>query len=189
MIFPSRLAHRTGPHASTLHYIDNSASFPKEPALLLLDAGAEFDGYAADITRTIPVGNGGRFTEDAAAIYDIVLRMQDESLAMIKAGVDWRAVHLRAHQVAARGLLDLDILHAGPSSAQGDALIDELVAKGATLWAHGLGCAQPAMDFAEPADTCSVSTYTMSAVCPTADRPTRSTATSACSASSRSAGS
>ena len=130
-----------GPHASTLHYIDNSAPFP-EKALLLLDAGAEYDGYAADITRTMPVGNGGRFTEDAGAIYDIVLRMQDEALAMIKAGVDWKDVHLRAHQVAARGLLELGILHAEPSSAQGDALVDELVAKGATLWAfpHGLGC-------------------------------------------------
>lgn len=47
-----------------------------EPQVLLVDAGGEWQNYASDITRTIPVGNGGRFTTEAAAIYDLVLRMQ-----------------------------------------------------------------------------------------------------------------
>lgn len=50
-----------------------------EAQVLLVDAGGEWQNYAADITRTIPVGNGGKFTDEAAAIYDLVLRMQKVS--------------------------------------------------------------------------------------------------------------
>lgn len=51
-----------------------------EPQVLLVDAGGEWQNYASDITRTIPVGNGGKFTPEAAAVYDLVLRMQKVSL-------------------------------------------------------------------------------------------------------------
>jgi Xaa-Pro dipeptidase len=47
-----------------------------EPQVLLIDAGCEWNNYASDITRTIPVGNGGRFTKEAGEIYELVLRMQ-----------------------------------------------------------------------------------------------------------------
>lgn len=47
-----------------------------EPQVLLIDAGGEWQNYASDITRTVPVGNGGRFTKEAGEIYDLVLRMQ-----------------------------------------------------------------------------------------------------------------
>jgi Xaa-Pro dipeptidase len=50
-----------------------------EPQVLLVDAGCEWKDYASDITRTIPVGNGGKFTEEAGEIYDLVLRMQKVS--------------------------------------------------------------------------------------------------------------
>lgn len=52
--------------------------------VLLIDAGCEWMGYASDITRTIPIGNGGKYTERAGQIYELVLRMQkvsDASLA------------------------------------------------------------------------------------------------------------
>lgn len=44
--------------------------------MLLIDAGCEWDNYASDITRTMPIGNGGKFTEEARAIYELVLEMQ-----------------------------------------------------------------------------------------------------------------
>lgn len=50
-----------------------------EPQVLLIDAGCEWKDYASDITRTIPVGNGGKFTEKAGEIYELVLRMQKVS--------------------------------------------------------------------------------------------------------------
>ena len=59
----------THDHAS--HHID-----PFEPQILLIDAGCEWHDYASDITRTIPVGNGGKYTDKAADIYDTVLGMQ-----------------------------------------------------------------------------------------------------------------
>lgn len=46
------------------------------PQVLLIDAGCEWQGYASDVTRTIPVGNGGKFTERAGEIYELVLQMQ-----------------------------------------------------------------------------------------------------------------
>ena len=47
-----------------------------EPQVLLVDAGGEWQNYAADITRTLPVGNGGRYTKEGGEIYELVLRMQ-----------------------------------------------------------------------------------------------------------------
>ena len=84
--------------ASTLHYCCNDREFAwgpvqphdhknqndfahghtKEinPQVLLIDAGCEWNNYASDITRTMPVGNGGKFTPEARAIYELVLEMQ-----------------------------------------------------------------------------------------------------------------
>lgn len=50
-----------------------------EPQVLLIDAGCEWDNHASDITRTIPVGNGGKYTQEAGQIYELVLRMQKVS--------------------------------------------------------------------------------------------------------------
>jgi len=46
------------------------------PQVVLIDAGCEWENYAADITRTFPIGNGGRFTERAGEVYELVLKMQ-----------------------------------------------------------------------------------------------------------------
>jgi len=50
------------------------------PQVLLIDAGCEWSCYASDITRTMPVGNGGKFTPEARAIYELVLEMQKVGL-------------------------------------------------------------------------------------------------------------
>jgi len=75
---------------------------------LLLDAGAEFGCYASDITRTFPIS--GSFSKESLAIYNIVLEMQTVCTNMLKEGVVWDDVHLKAHEIAIAGLLELGIL-------------------------------------------------------------------------------
>jgi len=61
---------------------DDLHSGPFLPQVLLIDAGCEYKGgYASDVTRTVPVGNGGKFTDEGKTIYSIVLKMQKVSLA------------------------------------------------------------------------------------------------------------
>ena len=74
----------SGPNSTTLHYSRNSRRMDGGE-LLLMDVGAECDGYAADITRTIPVG--ARFTARQREIYEIVLGAQNAVIAAIKPGL------------------------------------------------------------------------------------------------------
>ncbi|SPO04591.1 probable Probable Xaa-Pro aminopeptidase PEPP [Cephalotrichum gorgonifer] len=97
----------SGRAAATLHYIANDAPLAGK-LNVLLDAGAEWECYASDVTRTFPIS--GEFSKESREIYDIVLRMQTESIAMLKADVVWDDVHLHAHKVAIDGLLKLGIL-------------------------------------------------------------------------------
>ncbi|KAI0411044.1 peptidase M24, structural domain-containing protein [Xylaria grammica] len=106
--YPSIVA--SGRSAATLHYVHNDKELLGKD-LLLLDAGAEWRTYAADITRTFPIS--GRFTEKSRAIYEIVLQMQNDCIAMLKEGVWWDDVHVRAHEIAIDGLLSLGILKGG----------------------------------------------------------------------------
>jgi Xaa-Pro dipeptidase len=119
----------SGTAAATLHYIKNNA--PLQGKLnILLDAGAEKDCYASDITRTFPIS--GKFSPESRAIYDIVLQMQLECIAMLKEGVLWDDVHAHAHRVAIAGLIKLGIL-------KGDA--EELFKNRTSVafFPHGLG--------------------------------------------------
>lgn len=97
----------SGPAAATLHYVRNDQPLAGKQNVLF-DAGCELDCYASDITRTIPVT--GKFTPESRAIYDIVLKMQVDSINMLKEGVRWDDVHENAHRVAIDGLLALGIL-------------------------------------------------------------------------------
>ncbi|KAI0190253.1 putative Xaa-Pro aminopeptidase pepP [Xylaria flabelliformis] len=103
--YPSIVA--SGRSAATLHYVHNDKELAGKD-LLLLDAGSEWDTYASDITRTFPIS--GRFTEQSRAIYEIVLQMQNDCIKMLKEGVWWDDVHVRAHEIAIDGLLSLGIL-------------------------------------------------------------------------------
>ncbi|KAI0201333.1 peptidase M24, structural domain-containing protein [Astrocystis sublimbata] len=103
--YPSIVA--SGKAAATLHYVHNDKELAGKD-LLLLDAGSEWDTYASDITRTFPLS--GRFTEKSRAIYEIVLQMQFDCIAMLKAGIWWDDVHVKAHEIAIDGLLSLGIL-------------------------------------------------------------------------------
>ena len=73
-----------------------------------MDAGAEWECYCADVTRTIPLL--GQFDRDSESIYVIVQSMQDACFKMLKAGMRWDDVHIRAHEVAIEGLLALGLL-------------------------------------------------------------------------------
>jgi Xaa-Pro aminopeptidase len=96
-----------GANACILHYTENSAEL-KDGDLLLIDAGAEFDGYAADITRTFPVN--GRFTPEQRAVYDVVLAAQDAAVACVAPGRHWNEPHEAAVRVLTQGLVDLGLL-------------------------------------------------------------------------------
>ncbi len=98
--------------------------------LLLVDAGADFHGWASDITRTWPVA--GRFSPSQRAMYDIVLQANIDAIDRVRPGVRYRDVHLQACRTLARGLVDEGIL-------RGE--VDGLVERGAhaLFFPHGVG--------------------------------------------------
>ncbi|KOS21780.1 putative Xaa-Pro aminopeptidase [Escovopsis weberi] len=97
----------SGQAAATLHYVPNNAP-TQGKQLLLIDAGAEWNNYASDITRTFPLN--GKFTKESREIYDLVLKMQTECISMLRAGLRWEDAHILAHKIAIDGLLSLGIL-------------------------------------------------------------------------------
>ena len=103
--YPSIVA--AGPNSCTLHYTANSAVL-KSGDLLLIDAGAEYELYAADITRTFPIN--GRFTPPQRAIYELVLEAQQEAIAQVRPGNHWQAPHEAAVRVLTEGLVRLGLL-------------------------------------------------------------------------------
>lgn len=120
-----------GTNASTLHYVHNDLPLT-DKLNMLMDCGAEYNCYCADITRTFPLN--GRFSKESREIYDLVLRMQTECMGMIRAGVLWEDVHMRAHAIAAAGLRDLGIFKSSLSVEQ---ILDSKVTT--RFFPHGLG--------------------------------------------------
>jgi Xaa-Pro aminopeptidase len=103
--YPSIVAG--GKNACTLHYTENAAKL-KSGDLLLIDAGAECDHYAADITRTFPIS--GRFSEPQKQLYQLVLDAQAAALEQIKPGVPWNMAHDASVEVLTKGLVALGLL-------------------------------------------------------------------------------
>ncbi|MFC0676980.1 aminopeptidase P N-terminal domain-containing protein [Lysobacter korlensis] len=96
-----------GANGCVLHYHANNAA-ARDGDLVLIDAGAEYRSYAADITRTFPVN--GRFTEAQRALHDLVLAAQAAALAQARPGVAYEAGHLAAVETLTDGLLRLGLL-------------------------------------------------------------------------------
>ena len=88
--FPTIVAG--GPHSSFLHYADNNDQL-NDGELVLVDAGAELDGYASDITRTWPVG--GTFSREQREVYEIVLEANERCIAATRQGATPRDVERR----------------------------------------------------------------------------------------------
>ncbi|TAL45871.1 MAG: Xaa-Pro aminopeptidase [Methylovulum sp.] len=103
--YPSIVA--AGKNACTLHYTENTGKL-KNGDLLLIDAGAECDHYAADITRTFPIS--GCFSEPQKQLYQLVLDAQAAAIAQIKPGAAWNLAHDAAVDVLTKGLVSLGLL-------------------------------------------------------------------------------
>lgn len=103
--YPSIVAG--GENACILHYTENQAQL-QDGDLLLIDAGAEFGCYAADISRTFPVN--GKFSAEQKALYEIVLDAQQAAFDKCHSGMGWNEPHDAAVGVIAQGLLDEKLL-------------------------------------------------------------------------------
>jgi Xaa-Pro aminopeptidase len=97
----------SGPNSTTLHYEPNDRMMEKGD-LLLMDIGAEYGYYTADITRTIPVN--GRFTREQEAIYQLVLDAQKLAIDVMKPGIPLGEAHLVAGKRIIRGLYELGLV-------------------------------------------------------------------------------
>lgn len=118
-----------GDHAAVLHFAPTARAL-RDGDLLLVDAGAEFRGYASDVTRTYAVG--GALAPEQALVYETVRQAGEAAIAACRPGVEWRAVHRAAALVVADGLVELGILRGRRES---------LVESGAVtlFFPHGIG--------------------------------------------------
>jgi Xaa-Pro aminopeptidase len=98
----------SGANACVLHYVGNDRMM-RDGDMLLIDAGCELDGYAADISRSFPVN--GRYNGAQADIYNLVLAAQDAAIAAVKPGASFIAPHDAAVKVLVQGMLDLKLLN------------------------------------------------------------------------------
>ncbi|HEX8653026.1 MAG TPA: aminopeptidase P N-terminal domain-containing protein [Pyrinomonadaceae bacterium] len=96
-----------GPNATTLHYIESQGRIDKND-LMLMDVGAEYEHYTADITRTFPVS--GKFTPEQAEIYNIVYAAQEAAAQATRPGSSIPEVHAAALNVIKDGLLRLGLI-------------------------------------------------------------------------------
>ena len=103
-----------GRNACVLHYTRNDAAL-RSGDLLLLDAGAEWQGYASDIARTLPIG--GRYTRAQRALCELVLEAQQAALTCIRPGRSWDEFHHAARAVLVAGLCALGLLPGPPQRA------------------------------------------------------------------------
>jgi Xaa-Pro aminopeptidase len=127
LAFDSILA--AGDHAAVLHFSPTSREL-RRGQLLLVDAGAEFRGYASDVTRTYAVD--GELDADQRLVWETVRRAGEAAIAACRPGVEWRDVHLAAALVVADGLVELGVLRGAR---------DTLVESGAVslFFPHGVG--------------------------------------------------
>ena len=96
--FPSIIG--SGPNSLILHYEENAREM-RAREVVVVDVGAEYGGYAADVTRTLPVS--GSFTEAERKVYSTVLRAQEETIRLIRPGVRWSALEAKAREVLSAG--------------------------------------------------------------------------------------
>ncbi|KAF2719672.1 hypothetical protein K431DRAFT_313924 [Polychaeton citri CBS 116435] len=124
----------SGPNAATLHYATNNESFGDRQTLLI-DAGAEWNCYASDVTRTMPLNakNPGHWqSKEAEDIYALVEEVQESCIRMLKPGTSFLSVHIGAQAITLSGLLSLGIL-------QGDFIDVWNAGTVRAFFPHGLG--------------------------------------------------
>lgn len=97
----------SGANACVLHYVKNDCQL-KAGDLVLIDAGAEYQNYAADVTRTFPVS--GKFSTEQQAIYELVLAAQQKAIQVIKPKTPWQSIQQNILEILVMGMIDLGIL-------------------------------------------------------------------------------
>ena len=118
-----------GPNATVLHYINNDGEL-RDGELLLLDAGAEYKGYASDITRTFPIN--GRYSPAQREIYDLVLKAQMSCVEMVRPGVTHDQLKQHSIEVLTEGMVELGLLKGDPEQLIKDKKYEK-------FYMHGLG--------------------------------------------------
>jgi Xaa-Pro aminopeptidase len=118
-----------GPNATVLHYINNDGEL-HDGDLLLVDAGAEYKGYASDITRTFPIN--GRYSPAQREIYDLVLKAQMACVELVRPGTTHDQLKQRSIEILTEGMVELGLLQGTPEE-----LIKEK--KYEKFYMHGLG--------------------------------------------------
>jgi Xaa-Pro aminopeptidase len=118
-----------GDHSAVLHFAPTQREL-EAGQLLLVDAGAEYRGYASDVTRTYAVG--GELDAQQSIVWETVRRAGEAAIAVCRPGVEWREVHRTAALVTAEGLVELGVLRGAPET---------LVESGAVtlFFPHGVG--------------------------------------------------
>ncbi len=96
-----------GVNGCILHYVENDQVL-RDGDLVLIDAGCELEYYAADITRTFPVG--GKFNNEQRALYELTLKAQQAAIDAIKPGRHWNEPHEASVEVITAGLVELGLL-------------------------------------------------------------------------------
>lgn len=124
----------SGGNSTTLHY-RAADRFMDDGDVLLVDVGAQYRGYAADITRTVPVN--GRYSAEQRAIYEVVLEAQKAAEALFTRGITWREMNQAANEVLARGLTRLGLIDA--PDATYDCGEDRTCPQMRLWYMHGLG--------------------------------------------------
>lgn len=121
--------YASGPGSAILHYVNCDRQL-KDGEWFLVDAGAEHNGYAADVTRTYPVN--GKFTDFQAELYDIVLNAQNNAIDNVWPGYKMEDLHMQAGRDILEGLKQMGLV-------KGE--LDELMEKNifALFFPHGLG--------------------------------------------------
>ncbi len=97
----------SGENTCILHYTENNRTL-QDKTMVLIDAGAEYQGYAADITRTFPVN--GQFSDAQKEIYELVLQSQEAAIKQVKPGNHWNDPHHAAVKVLTKGMVELGLL-------------------------------------------------------------------------------
>jgi Xaa-Pro aminopeptidase len=102
-----------GDHSAVLHFTPTRREL-KAGELLLVDAGAEFGGYASDVTRTYPIG--GELDGEQRLVWETVRRALEAAIEACRPGVEWREVHRTAAIAVAEGLIELGVLTGEPET-------------------------------------------------------------------------
>jgi Xaa-Pro aminopeptidase len=97
----------SGPNGIILHWSENTRQ-AKPGDMVVMDVGAEYARYAADITRTIPIS--GTFTPRQKAIYETVLRANEAAIEMIAPGVNMRDINAKVNEILGQGLITLGLI-------------------------------------------------------------------------------